>query len=60
VYAAASLLGDKGLQLISIYRELQQCRWVTIPMGHVRHSTRKCGCVALFGPAAMAFQLPVA
>jgi hypothetical protein len=28
VYAAACLLGEKGLQLISIYRELEQCRWV--------------------------------
>lgn len=28
VWAAASLLGDKGLQLIHIYRELEECRWV--------------------------------
>lgn len=28
VWAAASLLGDKGVQLIQIYRELEECRWV--------------------------------
>lgn len=35
VWAAASLLGDKGLQLINIYRELEECRWVELPTHQV-------------------------
>jgi hypothetical protein len=31
VWAAASLLGDKGVQLINIYRELEECRWADLP-----------------------------
>jgi hypothetical protein len=30
VWAAARLLGDKGVQLIRIYRELEQCRCVVL------------------------------
>lgn len=30
VWAAALLLGDKGVQLVRIYRELEQCRCVAM------------------------------
>jgi hypothetical protein len=29
------LLGDKGVQLINIYRELEECRWVELPTHQV-------------------------